>query len=128
MIDFSAHKKFWLLLVVPILIFVLVLLFLDNGKPTNSNAVIDAYKEIDKEQTQRIEKLEKVIEQHKKILLMKTRQDSVLFMQSQIEINKLNKSIKDLKKSNEQARNNINNADIDASYDILTNNLKKRQR
>lgn len=128
MIDFSAHKKFWLLLVVPILIFVLVLLFLDNGKPTNSNAVIDAYKEIDKEQTQRIEKLEKVIEQHKKILLMKTRQDSVLFMQSQIEINKLNKSIKDLKKSNEQARNNINNADIDASYNILTNNLKKRQR
>jgi len=128
MIDFSAHKKFWLLLVVPILIFVLVLLFLDNGKLTNSNAVIDAYKEIDKEQTQRIEKLEKVIEQHKKILLMKTRQDSVLFMQSQIEINKLNKSIKDLKKSNEQARNNINNADIDASYDILTNNLKKRQR
>lgn len=128
MADFSNFKKYWLLLVVPILIFVLVLLFLDNGKPTNSNAVIDAYKEIDKEQTQRIEKLEKVIEQHKKILLMKTRQDSVLFMQSQIEINKLNKSIKDLKKSNEQARNNINNADIDASYDILTNNLKKRQR
>ena len=128
MADFSNFKKYWLLLVVPILIFVLVLLFIDNGKPTNSNAVIDAYKEIDKEQTQRIEKLEKVIEQHKKILLMKTRQDSVLFMQSQIEINKLNKSIKDLKKSNEQARNNINNADIDASYNILTNNLKKRQR
>lgn len=128
MVDFSNFKKYWLLLVVPILIFVLVLLFLDNGKPTNSNAVIDAYKEIDKEQTQRIEKLEKVIEQHKKILLMKTRQDSVLFMQSQIEINKLNKSIKDLKKSNEQARNNINNADIDASYNILTNNLKRRQR
>lgn len=128
MVDFSNFKKYWLLLVVPILIFVLVLLFLNNGKPTNSNAVIDAYKEIDKEQTQRIEKLEKVIEQHKKILLMKTRQDSVLFMQSQIEINKLNKSIKDLKKSNEQARNNINNADIDASYNILTNNLKKRQR
>lgn len=128
MVDFSNFKKYWLLLVVPILIFVLVLLFLDNGKPTNSNAVIDAYKEIDKEQTQRIEKLEKVIEQHKKILLIKTRQDSVLFMQSQIEINKLNKSIKDLKKSNEQARNNINNADIDASYNILTNNLKRRQR
>jgi len=128
MVDFSNFKKYWLLLVVPILIFVLVLLFLDNGKPTNSNAVIDAYKEIDKEQTQRIEKLEKVIEQHKNTLLMKIRQDSVLFMQSQIEINKLNKSIKDLKKSNEQARNNINNADIDASYDILTNNLKKRQR
>lgn len=128
MADFSNFKKYWLLLVVPILIFVLVLLFLDNGKPTNSNAVIDAYKEIDKEQTQRIEKLEKVIEQHKKILLMKTKQDSLLFMQSQIEINKLNKSIKDLKKSNEQARNNINNADIDASYNILTNNLKKRQR
>ena len=128
MVDFSNFKKYWLLLVVPILIFVLVLLFIDNGKPTNSNAVIDAYKEIDKEQTQRIEKLEKVIEQHKKILLMKTKQDSLLFMQSQIEINKLNKSIKDLKKSNEQARNNINNADIDASYNILTNNLKKRQR
>ena len=128
MIDFSAHKKFWLLLIIPIIIFILVLLFLNNGKPINSNAVIDAYKEIDKEQTQRIEKLEKVIEQHKKILLMKTKQDSLLFMQSQIEINKLNKSIKDLKKSNEQARNNINNADIDASYDILTNNLKKRQR
>ena len=128
MIDFSAHKKFWLLLIIPIIIFILVLLFLNNGKPTNSNAVIDAYKEIDKEQTQRIEKLEKVIEQHKKILLMKTKQDSLLFMQSQIEINKLNKSIKDLKKSNEQARNNINNADIDASYNILTNNLKKRQR
>ena len=128
MIDFSAHKKFWLLLIIPIIIFILVLLFLNNGKPINSNAVIDAYKEIDKEQTQRIEKLEKVIEQHKKILLMKTKQDSLLFMQSQIEINKLNKSIKDLKKSNEQARNNINNADIDASYNILTNNLKKRQR
>ena len=128
MIDFSAHKKFWLLLIIPIIIFILVLLFLNNGKPISSNAVIDAYKEIDKEQTQRIEKLEKVIEQHKKILLMKTKQDSLLFMQSQIEINKLNKSIKDLKKSNEQARNNINNADIDASYDILTNNLKKRQR
>ena len=128
MIDFSAHKKFWLLLIIPIIIFILVLLFLNNGKPINSNAVIDAYKEIDKEHTQRIEKLEKVIEQHKKILLMKTKQDSLLFMQSQIEINKLNKSIKDLKKSNEQARNNINNADIDASYNILTNNLKKRQR
>lgn len=44
MADFSNFKKYWLLLVVPILIFVLVLLFLDNGKPTNSNAVIDAYK------------------------------------------------------------------------------------
>lgn len=128
MADFSNFKKYWLLLVVPILIFVLVLLFLDNGKPTNSNAVIDAYKEIDKEQTQRIEKLEKVIEQHKKILLMKTRQDSVLFMQSQIEIGKLNKNIKDIRKENEKMRNNINGADIDASYDILTNNLKKRQR
>ena len=128
MVDFSNFKKYWLLLVVPILIFVLVLLFLDNGKPTNSNAVIDAYKEIDKEQTQRIEKLEKVIEQHKKILLMKTRQDSVLFMQSQIEIGKLNKNIKDIRKENEKMRNNINGADIDASYDILTNNLKKRQR
>ena len=128
MADFSNFKKYWLLLIIPIIIFILVLLFLNNGKPINSNAVIDAYKEIDKEQTQRIEKLEKVIEQHKKILLMKTKQDSLLFMQSQIEINKLNKSIKDLKKSNEQARNNINNADIDASYDILTNNLKKRQR
>ena len=128
MVDFSNFKKYWLLLVVPILIFVLVLLFLDNGKPTNSNAVIDAYKEIDIEQTAKIEHLETVIEQHKKILLMKTRQDSVLFMQSQIEINKLNKSIKDLRKENEKMRNNINGADIDASYDILTNNIKKRQR
>jgi len=128
MVDFSNFKKYWLLLVVPILIFVLVLLFLDNGKPTNSNAVIDAYKEIDKEQTQRIEKLEKVIEQHKKILLMKTKQDSLLFMQSQIEIGKLNKNIKDIRKENEKMRNNINGADIDASYNILTNNLKKRQR
>ena len=56
---FSAHKKFWLLLIIPIIIFILVLLFLNNGKPINSNAVIDAYKEIDKEQTQRIEKLKK---------------------------------------------------------------------
>ena len=77
MADFSNFKKYWLLLVVPILIFVLVLLFLDNGKPTNSNAVIDAYKEIDKEQTQRIEKLEKVIEQHKNTLLMKIKEDSI---------------------------------------------------
>ena len=128
MADFSNFKKYWLLLVVPILIFVLVLLFLDNGKPTNSNAVIDAYKEIDIEQTAKIEHLETVIEQHKNTLLMKIKEDSIMYMQSQIEINKLNKSIKDLKKSNEQARNNINNADIDASYDILTNNLKKRQR
>ena len=76
MIDFSAHKKFWLLLIIPIIIFILVLLFLNNGKPINSNAVIDAYKEIDKEQTQRIEKLEKVIEQHKKILLMKIKENA----------------------------------------------------
>ena len=128
MADFSNFKKYWLLLIIPIIIFILVLLFLNNGKPINSNAVIDAYKEIDIEQTAKIEHLEKVIEQHKNTLLMKIKQDSLLFMQSQIEINKLNKSIKDLKKSNEQARNNINNADIDASYDILTNNLKKRQR
>ena len=53
MADFSNFKKYWLLLVVPIIIFILVLLFLNNGKPINSNAVIDAYKEIDKEQTQR---------------------------------------------------------------------------
>ena len=33
MIDFSAHKKFWLLLIIPIIIFILVLLFLNNGKP-----------------------------------------------------------------------------------------------
>ena len=97
MADFSNFKKYWLLLVVPILIFVLVLLFLDNGKPTNSNAVIDAYKEIDKEQTQRIEKLEKVIEQHKKILLMKIKEDSIMYMQSRIEIGKLNKNIKDIR-------------------------------
>ena len=55
MIDFSAHKKFWLLLIIPIIIFILVLLFLNNGKPINSNAVIDAYKEIDIEQTAKIE-------------------------------------------------------------------------
>ena len=128
MADFSNFKKYWLLLIIPIIIFILVLLFLNNGKPINSNAVIDAYKEIDIEQTAKIEHLETVIEQHKNTLLMKIKQDSLLFMQSQIEINKLNKSIKDLKKSNEQARNNINNADIDASYNILTNNLKKRQR
>lgn len=128
MADFSNFKKYWLLLVVPILIFVLVLLFLDNGKPTNSNAVIDAYKEIDIEQTAKIEHLETVIEQHKKILLMKTKEDSIMYMQSQIEIGKLNKNIKDIRKENEKMRNNINGADIDASYDILTNNLKKRQR
>ena len=39
MIDFSAHKKFWLLLIIPIIIFILVLLFLNNGKPINSNGV-----------------------------------------------------------------------------------------
>ena len=128
MIDFSAHKKFWLLLIIPIIIFILVLLFLNNGKPINSNAVIDAYKEIDIEQTAKIEHLETVIEQHKNTLLMKTKQDSLLFMQSQIEIGKLNKNIKDIRKENEKMRNNINGADIDASYDILTNNLKKRQR
>ena len=76
MIDFSAHKKFWLLLIIPIIIFILVLLFLNNGKPINSNAVIDAYKEIDKEQTQRIEKLEKVIEQHKKDLCFRRSKDT----------------------------------------------------
>ena len=128
MIDFSAHKKFWLPLIIPIIIFILVLLFLNNGKPINSNAVIDAYKEIDKEQTQRIEKLEKVIEQHKNTLLMKIKEDSIMYMQSQIEIGKLNKNIKDIRKENEKMRNNINGADIDASYDILTNNRKKRQR
>ena len=37
-------------------------------------------------QIQRFNALEKVIEQHKKILLMKTKQDSLLFMQSQITI------------------------------------------
>ena len=128
MIDFSAHKKFWLLLIIPIIIFILVLLFLNNGKPINSNAVIDAYKEIDIEQTAKIEHLETVIEQHKNTLLMKIKEDSIMYMQSQIEIGKLNKNIKDIRKENEKMRNNINGADIDASYDILTNNLKKRQR
>ena len=55
-------------------------------------------------------------------------EDSIMYMQSQIEIGKLNKNIKDIRKENEKMRNNINGADIDASYDILTNNLKKRQR
>ena len=128
MADFSNFKKYWLLLVVPILIFVLVLLFLDNGKPTNSNAVIDVYKEIDKEQTKRIENLETIVKQHRDILLMKIKKDSILTIQSQVEINKLNQNIKDLKKANEKVRININNADIDASYNILTNNIKKRQR
>ena len=118
MADFSNFKKYWLLLVVPILIFVLVLLFLNNGKPINSNAVIDAYKEIDKEQTQRIEKLEKVIEQHKNTLLMKIKEDSIMYMQSQIEIGKLNKNIKDIRKENEKMRNNINGADSDAYKEI----------
>ena len=33
------------------------------------------------EQTQRIEKLEKVIEQHKNTLLMKIKEDSIMYMQ-----------------------------------------------
>ena len=98
MIDFSAHKKFWMLLIIPIIIFILVLLFLNNGKPINSNAVIDAYKEIDIEQTAKIEHLETVIEQHKNTLLMKIKEDSIMYMQSQIEIGKLNKNIKDIRK------------------------------
>ena len=59
---------------------------------------------------------------------MKIKEDSIMYMQSQIEIGKLNKNIKEIRKENEKMRNNINGADIDASYDILTNNLKKRQR
>ena len=38
---------------------------------------------------------EKVIEQHKNTLLMKIKEDSIMYMQSQIEIGKLNKNIKD---------------------------------
>ena len=111
-----------------ILIFILTLLILDTGKSTNSKSVIDVYKEIDKEQTKRIENLETIVKQHRDILLMKIKKDSILTIQSQVEINKLNQNIKDLKKANEKVRININNADIDASYDILTNNIKKRQR
>lgn len=128
MINFSNLKKYWIGIVIPILIFILVLLILDTGKSTNSKSVIDVYKEIDKEQTKRIENLETIVKQHRDILLMKIKKDSILTIQSQVEINKLNQNIKDLKKANEKVRININNADIDASYDILTNNIKKRQR
>ena len=128
MVDFSNLKKYWIGIVIPILIFILTLLILDTGKSTNSKSVIDVYKEIDKEQTKRIENLETIVKQHRDILLMKIKKDSILTIQSQVEINKLNQNIKDLKKANEKVRININNADIDASYDILTNNIKKRQR
>lgn len=128
MINFSNLKKYWIGIVIPILIFILALLILDTGKSTNSKSVIDVYKEIDKEQTKRIENLETIVKQHRDILLMKIKKDSILTIQSQVEINKLNQNIKDLKKANEKVRININNADIDASYDILTNNIKKRQR
>jgi hypothetical protein len=128
MINFSNLKKYWIGIVIPILIFILTLLILDTGKSTNSKSVIDVYKEIDKEQTKRIENLETIVKQHRDILLMKIKKDSILTIQSQVEINKLNQNIKDLKKANEKVRININNADIDASYDILTNNIKKRQR
>lgn len=128
MINFSNLKKYWIGIVIPILIFILILLILDTGKSTNSKSVIDVYKEIDKEQTKRIENLETIVKQHRDILLMKIKKDSILTIQSQVEINKLNQNIKDLKKANEKVRININNADIDASYDILTNNIKKRQR
>lgn len=128
MINFSNLKKYWIGIVIPILIFILTLLILDTGKSTNSKSVIDVYKEIDKEQTKRIENLETIVKQHRDILLMKIKKDSILTIQSQVEINKLNQNIKDLKKANEKVRININNADIDASYNILTNNIKKRQR
>ena len=48
-----------------------------------------------------------------------------MYMQSQIEIGKLNKNIKDIRKENEKMRNNINGADIDASSTFSQIILKK---
>ena len=65
-------------------------IFLNNGKPINSNAVIDAYKEIDIEQTAKIRK--KRQRQSMKISECETILNEVKFVKSHEEIIEKNRN------------------------------------
>jgi hypothetical protein len=61
-------------------------------------------------------------------LSIKVKADKELQEKSNKEISDLRLQIKSIKANANAKKNIINNADLEQSYDILTDNIKKRQR
>lgn len=125
--QFIIQNKTFLMFVFLLLV---IIIFFATKKPKivtykSDNKVLE---QIQAEQQKQIDYLRFKIDSLNKELIIKKKLDAELQSKSENEIIDLRLQIKAIK-NNANAKKDINNnADLEQSYDILTNNIKKRQR
>lgn len=125
--QFIIQNKTFLMFVFLLLV---IIIFFATKKPKivtykSDNKVLE---QIQAEQQKQIDYLRFKIDSLNKELIIKKKLDAELQSRSENEIIDLRLQIKAIK-NNANAKKDINNnADLEQSYDILTNNIKKRQR
>lgn len=105
-----------------VLVLVVIIILFATRKPK-----IMVY-ESDKAVLEQIEHLRKRVDLLNSELSIKVKADKELQEKSNKEISDLRLQIKSIKANANAKKNIINNADLEQSYDILTDNIKKRQR
>ena len=125
--QFIIQNKTFLMFVFLLLV---IIIFFATKKPKivtykSDNKVLE---QIQAEQQKQIDYLRFKTDSLNKELIIKKKLDAELQSKSENEIIDLRLQIKAIK-NNANAKKDINNnADLEQSYDILTNNIKKRQR
>ncbi len=125
--QFIIQNKTFLMFVFLLLV---IIIFFATKKPKivtykSDNKVLE---QIQAEQQKQIDYLRFKTDSLNKELIIKKKLDAELQSRSENEIIDLRLQIKAIK-NNANAKKDINNnADLEQSYDILTNNIKKRQR
>ena len=125
--QFIIQNKTFLMFVFLLLV---IIIFFATKKPKivtykSDNKVLE---QIQAEQQKQIDYLRFKIDSLNKELIIKKKLDAELQSKSENEIIDLRLQIKAIK-NNANAKKDINNnADLDQSFDILTSNIKKRQR
>lgn len=109
-----------------------MILFLYSWVNTNSHNIRDLQSpilnEIIKQQDKRISTLEEQLLKFNKDFRKKIIADSILYSNGQKTILEINSQIKDNKYENQKKHIVNSNTDLNQSFDILTNNLKKRSK
>ena len=125
----ATNKKFFLFIVTPALVLA-IFCWLTMRKPTPKYDALNnpILEQIQKEQGERIENLESIVLQLRQEIADKSVQDSILQVVSKKKIIELQFFIQNIKSDNEKKHILNSNTDINQSYDILTNNIKKRKQ
>lgn len=121
----NENRHFLAYIFVPLFIVVLIVVFRPKYENRSDNKVLE---QIQVEQQKQIDYLRFKTDSLNKELIIKKKLDAELQSRSENEIIDLRLQIKAIK-NNANAKKDINNnADLEQSFDILTSNIKKRQR